>query len=193
MKETVLVVCEDNAILSQMAEAYIRRYGCTAFDVYSAGIERRPVHLYTLQVMEEIGYDLYSIRSKSIFELNHLQRVDYLITLSDDVNDQFVFNEQNIGAHLHWSYQNPLISPGQAVDPFFPRQDTFPEGWQVPAGFLLATKQRVKSILELPIQDHQHMDVSEVKNRFRKVRDLLEVQVMNWLEEKGIGPLWWCR
>lgn len=191
MKETALLVCDDNAILSQMAEAFFRRYGWAAFTVYSAGIEPRPVHIYTLQVMEEIGYDLYNVRAKSLFDLSHLQYVDYLITLSDYVNDHFSFNEENIGIHLHWSMKNPLFDLRQVWGDILPPQPTWPDGWQQSDGFLLATAQHTQPLIKLPIKENQPMDVKETRKRFRQVRDEMEVQVMNWLEVKGLGPLWW--
>lgn len=193
MKETVLLICDDNSILSQMAEAVFRRYGWSTFTVYSAGIEPRPVHIYTLQVMEEIGYDLYNVRAKSLFDLNHLEYVDYLITLSDYVNDHFSFNEENIGLHLHWSIRNPLVDPGQLWSDILPPQLTWPDGWQQSEGFLSATIQQTRPLTQMPLNEYQPGDIKEIRKRFRKVRDEIEVQVMNWLEEKGLGPIWWCR
>ncbi len=191
MKETVLLICEDNSILSQMAEAFIRRYGWSAFNVFSAGIEPKPVHIYALQVMEEIGHDLYNARAKSIFELNHLQHVDYLITLSDFVNEQFIFNEQNIGIHLHWPFHNPLYNPNQSINQYLSLNDEDPQGWTTSDQLLLVTKKRLQPITELPVHENPPEDITAIRKRFRRVRDELEVQVMNWLEEKGIGPLWW--
>ena len=65
--------------------------------------------------MEEIGHDLYGYAAKSIFEFNHLQRVDFLITLSDTVNEQYIFNKNHIGCRLHWPFRNPLVETSQAA------------------------------------------------------------------------------
>lgn len=199
MTETVLFVCENNSILSPMAEALLRRHCRATYKVYSAGIEPKPVHLYTFQVMEEIGHDLYGYRAKSIFELNHLPRVDYLITLSDYVNDHFVFNENNIGVHLHWSFCNPLQLPGQEYR-CFPLQEKFllensksssHDEWFFSSSLLINTAQRTKLVVQKPIHETPPEDMQEIHTRFRHTRDEIECQIMNWLEEKGIGPLWW--
>ena len=87
---------------------------------------RKPIHRFTFRVMEEIGHDLYGYAAKSIFEFNHLERVDFLITLSDTVNEHYVFNENHIGCRLHWPFRNPLVEilPGRFVlnrrDPTLP-------------------------------------------------------------------------
>jgi arsenate reductase (thioredoxin) len=90
MAEIVIFVCNDNAVLGPMARIFLRRHCQSMFKVYSAGIEPKPIHLLTLQVMEEIGYDIYDTSIKSVFDLNHLQWVDYLITLTDYVNQNFI-------------------------------------------------------------------------------------------------------
>ncbi len=200
MTESVLFICEDNSVLSQMADVFLRKYGWSSFKVYSAGIVPKPVHLYTFQVLEEIGYDLYGLRAKSIFELNDLPRVDYLITLSDYVNDHFVFKEQNIGQHLHWPFRNPLTEPGQSSEILLPPniKSSSDNAWSLPLDYwlpsdssLISVGQLTKLVLQVSNQEPYQRDVTEIRNRFRKTRDEMEIQVMNWLEEKGIGPLWW--
>ncbi len=200
MTESVLFICEDNSVLSQMAEVFLRRYGWSLFKTYSAGIVPKPVHLYTFQVLEEIGYDLYGLRAKSIFELNDLARVDYLITLSDYVNDHFVFKEQNIGQHLHWPFRNPLLELGQSSEILLPPNLNFSsvnswplslDHWPLSDSSLISVGQLTKLVLRVSNQEPYQRDVTEIRNRFRKTRDEMEIQVMNWLEEKGVGPLWW--
>jgi arsenate reductase len=199
MTESVLFVCENNSILSLMAEAFLRRHGRAKYKVYSAGIEPKPVHLYTFQVMEEIGHDLYGYRAKSIFELNLLPRVDYLITLSDYVNDHFVFNENNIGVHLHWSFRNPLYLPGQEyggfllLEPFSLGKDqsSGQDEWFSSSSPLIKTVQLTKVVFQNPIHEPAPEDTQKIHARFRHTRDEMECQIMNFLEETGSGPLWW--
>lgn len=195
MKESVLFVCDDNSILSPIAEAFLRRHGTPRFHVYSAGIEPIPIHLYTFQVMEEIGYELYGYRSKSIFELNHLQNIDHLITLTDHVNDHFVFKENNIGCHIHWPFKNPLHLSNTETNIFSLLSDPLPatDQWLISNSLFIKTALKTKIVIQTPAQEIPHGDIKEIKIRFRKVRDEMEVQVMNWLEEKGLGPLWWRR
>jgi protein-tyrosine-phosphatase len=200
MTETVLFVCEDNSILSPMAEAFLRRHCQLNYKVYSSGIEPKPIHLLTFQVMEEIGYDIYNAKVNSIFDLNHLNRVDYLITLTDYVKNNFIFNESNIGSQLHWPFRNPLIGTAQTgldfpdyscVLPTANITPVTPGNSYLPESTLIKTKSIIE--LQVPIEKVQSDNLSEIRARFRRTRDEIEVQVMNWLEEMGFGPLWWRR
>lgn len=200
MTEIVLFVCDDNSILSPMAEAFLRRHCRSAYKVYSAGIEPKPIHLITLQVMEEIGYDIYDTHAKSIFDLNNLQRVDYLITLTDSVNDNFVFIDENIGSRLHWPFRNPWFAPGQAGH-FIPAQFMGRPSNLLGSSLLekpensQATRTQNKRLIDLsfqtPMEKMQPNNMPEIRIQFRRVRDEMEVQIMNWLEDMGNGPLWW--
>lgn len=206
MTASVLFVCDDNAILGPMAEAFVRRHGWSSFTAYSAGIVTKPIHRFTFRVMEEIGYDLYGFAARSIFDFNHLQQVDFLITLSDVINSHYVFNESHIGARLHWSFRNPLLDSTQ--------QDRLPEDdagsffrsylpdagyWVTSSDASLVTQQKHKLRLQNSAEKAQVgvenplADLQDILKRFRRTRDEMEVQIMNWLEEQGIGPLWWRR
>jgi arsenate reductase (thioredoxin) len=58
MIKKILFVCVENAGRSQMGEAFLRKYAGDNFEVYSAGFASRPIHPYTIQVMNELGFDL---------------------------------------------------------------------------------------------------------------------------------------
>jgi protein-tyrosine-phosphatase len=206
MNASVLFVCDDNAILGPMAEAFVKRHGWAAFTAYSAGIQAKQVHHFTYRVMEEIGYDLYGFAARSIFDFNHLQHVDFLITLSEVVNSHYVFNENHIGARLHWSFRNPLLEPAQKA--CIPEDDAgllfrpyMPDAgyWVASSEARLVIQQKHKLRLQTSMDktqaavEHSHADLQDILKRFRRTRDEMEVQVMNWLEEQGIGPLWWRR
>jgi hypothetical protein len=135
---------------------------------------------------------------KSIFDLNHLSHVDYLITLTDYVNENFVFNERNIGSHLHWPFRNPLIEPDQHGSFFPSKQPVLPTNHhefnpldQDLTSDSIIIKTKLKMGLQIPVEGMQPKNLAVIRSRFRNIRDEIEVQVMNWLEEKGIGPLWW--
>lgn len=66
----VIFLCTGNSARSQMAEAFLRKYAGGYFEVYSAGFEPRPIHPYTVKVMEELGYDLSNQHSKALSELS---------------------------------------------------------------------------------------------------------------------------
>ncbi len=71
----VLFVCVENAIRSQIAEAFARIIGGADVEAYSAG--SRPsgvINPKAIEVMRELGYDLSTHGSKS---LNELPDVDF--------------------------------------------------------------------------------------------------------------------
>lgn len=61
----VIALDFDNAVRSQMAEAFLRKIGDGRLEVCSGGIDPRPVHPLTAAVMSEIGYDLTGQEPKS--------------------------------------------------------------------------------------------------------------------------------
>ena len=65
-KNRVLFLCTGNSCRSQMAEAFLRKYAGEYFEVHSAGLEPKTINPLTLQVMEEIGFDLSQHTTKGI-------------------------------------------------------------------------------------------------------------------------------
>lgn len=58
-KPSVLFLCTGNSFRSQMAEGFLRQYGCDKFDAYSAGTEpAERVHPLAVAVMAEKGIDI---------------------------------------------------------------------------------------------------------------------------------------
>ena len=180
MTENVLFVCEDNSILSPMAEAFTRRHCKSIFKVFSAGMISRPIHLYTFQVMEEIGYDLYNAQVKNISDLRSLDQVDYLITLAFSLRNLPTVLDDRTRCRLHWSFKNPLLDQRQN------------EGLRS-VNHIPSQPRDPQKIIPVSAQDLPNRNTGEIRARFRRIRDEIEVQVMNWLEEQGIGPLWWRR
>lgn len=69
--KTILFICEYNACRSQMAEGLARKY-LPDYQIYSAGLYPGALHEMTLQVMQEVGIDLSSQRSKLLKEITDL-------------------------------------------------------------------------------------------------------------------------
>ena len=66
----VLFLCTGNSARSQMAEAFLRRYGGERFTAHSAGLSPSTINPYTARVMEELGFDLAEHRAKLDFAQN---------------------------------------------------------------------------------------------------------------------------
>jgi len=63
-----------------MAEAFLKRYVGDLFEVYSAGFEPQPINPYTIQVMEELGYDMSNQYSKNLKQ--YLGKVHFGIVIT---------------------------------------------------------------------------------------------------------------
>ncbi len=67
-KIKVLFLCTGNSARSQMAEAFLRKYGEEQFDAYSAGTDPKGIHPHAERVMEEAGTSLSNQHSKHLKE-----------------------------------------------------------------------------------------------------------------------------
>jgi arsenate reductase len=81
-KTKVLFLCTGNSARSQMAEAFLRKYGSDRFEAYSGGLEPKLINPFTVQVMEEVGIDISGQRSKGVSE--------YLMKVNFSLPDYFV-------------------------------------------------------------------------------------------------------
>ena len=106
----VLFVCTHNSARSQIAEALLRHYGGSDFEVASAGTEATMVRPEAIAVLAEVGVDWSGARSKTITEFLD-QKFDYVITVCDRARDTCpVFpGSQN---SLHWGLEDPAAVQG---------------------------------------------------------------------------------
>jgi arsenate reductase (thioredoxin) len=79
----VLILCTGNSARSQMAEGLLKRIGSGRYEVFSAGTKPTIVRSEAIKVLEEIGIDISTNRSKSIDEFNG-QDMDYVLTVCDN-------------------------------------------------------------------------------------------------------------
>ena len=108
----VLFLCTGNSARSQMAEAFLRKYGSEKYEVYSAGLEPKGLHPLTIQVMNEIGMDISSQRSKSVDEYLGKVLFQYLITVCDDADKNCPTTWPGISNRMHWSFEDPVAFDG---------------------------------------------------------------------------------
>ena len=101
----ILFICADNSVLSQMAEAFLKRITFNRVEVFSAGIKPKAVNQLGIRVMKELGIDISDQRSKSVNEFYH-DKFDYVITVHDIARDQCPAFQ---GSHtkIHKSIENP--------------------------------------------------------------------------------------
>ena len=106
-KTKVLFLCKGNSARSQMAEAFLRKYGGDQYDAYSAGTEPRGINVYTERVMEEAGVRLSGQHSKHVKEYLGKIHFAYVITLCDEAEKSCPAIFPGMGQRLHWSFEDP--------------------------------------------------------------------------------------
>jgi arsenate reductase len=106
-KAKVLFLCTGNSARSQMAEAFLKKYGGDQYEVYSAGIEPRDIHPYTERVMEEVGISLRDHYSKHIKEYMGRINFAYVIILCEETEKQCPTTFPGITQRLNWSFEDP--------------------------------------------------------------------------------------
>lgn len=110
-KPRVLFLCTGNSARSQMAEAFLRRYGGDRFEAHSAGLEPKGIHPLTRQVMAEIGFDLDGQRSKNLDEYLMKVHVGYLITVCSNAEENCpIF--PGVSVREHWGFEDPAAAEG---------------------------------------------------------------------------------
>jgi arsenate reductase (thioredoxin) len=104
----VLFLCIHNSARSQMAEAYLKKYGGDKFFVESAGLETGRLNPLAVQVMKEDGIDISGNTTKDVFDFFKQGRTyDYVITVCDkEASDRCpVF--PGMRSKIHWSFEDP--------------------------------------------------------------------------------------
>lgn len=109
-KTKVLFLCSSNSARSQMAEAFLRRYGNDRFDAFSAGLEASEINLYTIKVMEEKGVKLEGQFSKNLDKYLNDQ-FDFLITVCSKAEEKCPFFP-GVSVRLHWPLEDPAAVEG---------------------------------------------------------------------------------
>ena len=116
MLKKILFVCVENSCRSQMAEGIARHLGKGIFEVYSAGSKpKSEVDPNAIKVMQEIGIDISSYKSKGFNEVP-IRNFDYVITLGcKDVCPFFPAEK-----HIEWNIDDPK---GKDIDFFRKTRD----------------------------------------------------------------------
>jgi arsenate reductase len=109
-KERVLILCTGNSARSQMAEGLLRSRAGERFEVFSAGTRPSVVNPFAGEVMNELGIDLSSHRSKSVNEFIG-QPFEYVITVCDSAREECPLFPGEV-KRIHWSFDDPAAASG---------------------------------------------------------------------------------
>ena len=110
----VLILCTGNSARSQMAEGLLRHDAANAYEVFSAGTKPTHVRPEAITVMQEVGIDISSHRSKSVDEFAG-QNFDYVITVCDNAKGSCPVLPAKT-RRIHWSIEDPAAAPGPHED-----------------------------------------------------------------------------
>jgi arsenate reductase len=110
---SVLFLCVHNSARSQMAEAYLRKFGGEAFIVESAGLEPGKLNPYVVRALKEDGIDISSNRTQSVFDLYKAgRRYRYVVTVCSKEAAERCPIFPGAAEKLHWPFPDPSTFTG---------------------------------------------------------------------------------
>ena len=87
-KHKILFVCIHNSARSQMAEAFLKKYGSDYFEAESAGLEPGKLNPNVVEVMQEIGIDISKNGTQGVFDLFRQGKLfNAVISVCDGANE----------------------------------------------------------------------------------------------------------
>jgi arsenate reductase (thioredoxin) len=110
-KTKVIFICTHNSARSQMAEAFLTKYAGDRFEIYSGGYNPQPIHPYTLEVMQELGYDLSKQQSKDLWQLAKNQHFGIIITVCKKTEEDCP-TIPGTSTRLYWNIDDPAALEG---------------------------------------------------------------------------------
>jgi protein-tyrosine-phosphatase len=99
----ILFLCVANSARSQMAEGIARSLAPPGMKIWSAGSQPASVRPEAIAVLQEIGIDISSSRSKSVSEIPPAE-VDTVITLCAEEECPVFLGKAD---RLHWGLPDP--------------------------------------------------------------------------------------
>jgi arsenate reductase len=111
MKPLVLILCTGNSCRSHLAEGLLRAVAGDLFEVASAGSNPAGyVHPLSVEVMNEIGIDISSHRSKHLQEFLS-REVETVITVCGNADQACPMFPGQMNRH-HWGFDDPAHATG---------------------------------------------------------------------------------
>ncbi len=112
-KHRILFVCIHNSARSQMAEAFLKRYGGDLFEAESAGLEPGTINPNVVKVMQEVGIDLAGKPTRAVFDLFQQGRLyNAVITVCDKEAAERCPIFPGMVKRIAWSFKDPSAFTG---------------------------------------------------------------------------------
>ena len=113
----VLFVCIHNSARSQMAEAFLNKYGAGRYKAESAGLEPGKLNPHVVQVMQEVGIDLSQKTTQSVFDLFRKGSLYHaVITVCDGASAEQCPIFPGRVKRVAWSFEDPSAFKGTEAE-----------------------------------------------------------------------------
>jgi arsenate reductase (thioredoxin) len=109
----VLFLCVHNSGRSQMAEAFLKKYAGSRFEVESAGLEPGKLNPYVVRAMAEVGIDISRNATKGVWDLFQAGKVYQVVVAvcSKEAAERCpIF--PGLSEKLHWPFDDPAALEG---------------------------------------------------------------------------------
>ncbi|MGO8692664.1 MAG: arsenate reductase ArsC [Rectinemataceae bacterium] len=109
----VLFICTHNSARSQMAEAYLRKFGADRFFTESAGLEPGALNPFVVRALQEEGIDISGKKTQSVFDLYKEGRhYQYVVAVCSREAEEKCPIFPGITKRLHWPFDDPSTFKG---------------------------------------------------------------------------------
>lgn len=113
IQRKILFVCIHNSARSQMAEAFLNKYGDGVFEAESAGLEAGKLNPYVVKVLQEVGIDISNKGTQEVFDLFRQGRLfQAVITVCDEASAEGCPIFPGVVKRLGWSFPDPSTFTG---------------------------------------------------------------------------------
>jgi arsenate reductase len=104
----VLFLCVHNSARSQMAEAYLKKFGGGKFHVESAGLEKGTLNPLAVEVMAEDDIDISGNQTKGVFDFFKAGKIfHYVVTVCDAEASEHCPVFPGMMKKLNWNFPDP--------------------------------------------------------------------------------------
>ena len=109
----VLFVCIHNSARSQMAEAFLNKYGEGKYKAESAGLEPGKMNPNVVKVMQEVGIDLSKKGTQGVFDLFRKGALyNAVVTVCDQASAEQCPIFPGKVKRIAWSFEDPSAFKG---------------------------------------------------------------------------------
>jgi protein-tyrosine-phosphatase len=154
----VLFLCTGNSARSIMAEAILNKLGADHFRAYSAGSHPKGrVHPEAIRLLESLGHDTSSFRSKSWteFAAGDAPAIDFVFTVCDNAAGEACPIWPGHPMTAHWGIPDPAEATGTPAEVAM----AFRDAYRMLEG-------RIGAFVSLPIRSLDHLSL---QSKLRKI------------------------